>query len=94
MTLFKWSARAVAIVMACLNVAAEVTCLIVLFRREGDTVSSVIIWVGVGCSLAWVLRLLIAYILGEEPEQGQEEPEQGQEEPEQGQEEPEQGQEE
>ncbi len=70
-TLDKWFPRAVAIVLACLNVAAEVTCLIVLFRREGGTVTSVIIWVGVGSALAWVLLLLITYILADEPEQGQ-----------------------
>jgi hypothetical protein len=67
-TLDKWFPRAVAIVLACLNVAAEVACLIVLFRREGGKVASVIIWVGVGCSLAWVLLLLITYILADKPE--------------------------
>jgi hypothetical protein len=61
--------RAVAIAMACLNVIAELTCLIVLFVRGSDTLSSVIIWAGVGCSLAWILLLLIAYIGAEPPQQ-------------------------
>lgn len=72
-TLAKWFPRAVAIVLACLNVAAEITCLIVLFRRESGTFTSAIIWVGVGCSLAWILLLLITYILADKPEPGQEE---------------------
>lgn len=52
-----------AISMASLNVISEVTCLIVLFLRRGGTVTSVIIWVGLGCSMAWTLLLLSTYIV-------------------------------
>jgi hypothetical protein len=58
-----------AILMACMNIMTEVTCLIVLFLRHSGTVTSVIIWVGVGCSLAWTLLLLSAYIAVDTPRQ-------------------------
>jgi hypothetical protein len=54
--------RVVAIVMACINVLAEMTCLIVLFLRSSGTFTSVIIWLGLGFSMAWTLLLLSIYI--------------------------------
>ena len=56
-------ARALAIAMACVNVIAETTCLVVLFLRQSATIASVIIWAGVACSMAWILLLLIIYIV-------------------------------
>jgi hypothetical protein len=55
--------RALAVTMACINVAAETTCLIVLFIWRSYTVTSVIIWTGLACTLAWTLLLLITYIV-------------------------------
>jgi|ERR1700722_453187 hypothetical protein len=65
-----WWPRVVAISMACLNIVAEMTCLIVLFLRRGGTATSIIIWVGLGFSMAWTLLLLSTYIIhGETPDQ-------------------------
>jgi hypothetical protein len=64
--------RVVAIVMACINVLAEMTCLIVLFLRSSGTFTSVIIWAGLGFSMAWTLLLLSFYINVEAtPRQGE-----------------------
>jgi hypothetical protein len=49
--------------MACINVAAETACLVVLFVWRSSTVTSIITWTGVACSLAWTLLLVITYIL-------------------------------